>query len=299
MSLPIIFIHAGNSPYLPLSLYQTQHWNPSTQIILLGDNSTRYCRRYVTHYHYAHYSKWATDFATLYTHHSVNGLPYELFCLQRWFILYEFLSAHKCDRALYLDSDVLVYSDLTSHPLATRPCKGMTVVGISGHTNFIHGRHVLQDFLLFIEKYYQSAFDAHIPLPSFLKSEPLFSRSVGSISDMTFFRLYGFHHPERLLDISEVANDFACFDITVDTPQGFLMKGHRKYVRWISGRPFCCLRTTNEWVRFHTLHFQGASKRLLPFFLRPRPWRNAPLLAADAAIYYCQRLRAKIIGLFS
>ena len=35
----------------------------------------------------------------------------ELFCFQRWFVLYEFMKEQKIDKVFCMDSDVLLYTD--------------------------------------------------------------------------------------------------------------------------------------------------------------------------------------------
>ena len=111
-SVRIVFIHQNNSEHLRYSLAQAKKSNPNSTVYLLGDESNdQYpC---VEHHRSSDYSVGAAQFAEVYTHYSTNGVDFELVCFQRWFILRDFLTARRIDQCVYLDSDVLLYADVT------------------------------------------------------------------------------------------------------------------------------------------------------------------------------------------
>ena len=111
-SLPIIFIHQSNSDHLKYSLAQAQRSNPSSTIFLLGDSSND-AYEFVEHRSMFDYFSEAAQFKKIYKHYSTNGSDFELICFQRWFILREFLKTYGIQQCLYLDSDIMLYADVT------------------------------------------------------------------------------------------------------------------------------------------------------------------------------------------
>ena len=52
-------------------------------------------------------------FRASYRHRSHNGYDYELFCFLRWFYLLDYLDREDLESVFYLDSDVVIYTDLS------------------------------------------------------------------------------------------------------------------------------------------------------------------------------------------
>lgn len=289
--VPIIFIHRGNSPYLAYTLAQCRYWNPTADIILLGDRASAHLAGPIIHADYTRFCRRAHEFADIYQHHSTNGLDYELFCLQRWYILDEYLRAAGCRRAIYLDSDILVYSDLTEIA-----CRGqMSVVGTSAHTNFIADVECLAAFLEFVWEAYRAP-NRSDRLSDLLQDHRRLCGEAGGISDMTFFRHYRNRFPDLITDLSGVAPNQTCFDIALDEPQGFRMQDGYKQIAWSHNQPVCRHASTGVPVRFHTLHLQGRSKALLHQLLRPGSrsyWRYA---TRHRGMLIAQYLRRRLLA---
>ena len=109
----IIFIHKGDSWYLPYALRQCIKSNPSARVILLGDETNAKYNNIVEHQLIEDYSLEADEFSKLYQHYSTSPYDYELFCIQRWFIWLNFMRKHKMDTALLPDTDVLILQDIS------------------------------------------------------------------------------------------------------------------------------------------------------------------------------------------
>ncbi len=289
MAIPIVFIHQGNSSYLPWTLLQCRHWNPHSEIILLGDASTRHFGSIVEHVPFHRYTRQAEEFSQIYQHYSTNGAPYELFCIQRWFILREYLSSRRLTRAVYLDSDILVYSDLSVAAETAGWNGGMTVAGVSAHSNVIRDLATLDGYLSYITRCY-AAPDSNQQLRRLLDDHQRNMGPLGGISDMTFFRTYREQFPDEISDVSVPATDATCFDITIDTAQGMRCSNGYKSVDWKDNQPWCTEERSGRRVRFHTLHFQGASKALLRGFIRPPSTLMALMANCYIGIYHGQRL---------
>jgi len=261
--IPIVFIHQGTASYLPYSLLQVKRTNPESPIYLLGDWGGVHFSGLVKHFPVSRYWIMASELANNFVNFSTNPHNFELVCLQRWMVLLEFMKAEKLGHCVYLDSDILVYGHLGEEQMKFKDY-GMTVAGISGHTNFVSDVGVLDAFCHFIldsytklnaldileEKYFE-----------FRKNNP-----AGGISDMTFFTEFREHFPGQVLDISQVWPDESTFDITVQYTKGYsLDSGHKKVVMKF-GQPYCFLMPEGHPVRFNTLHFQGEAKQWMPLF---------------------------------
>ncbi len=191
--IPIVLIHRGNSWYLPYTIYQLRKTNPDSTIYLVGDRHTRHFQIWTQPVNINRFFKQAEKFAGIYRHFSTIGHSFELFCIQRWFILLEFMQSQKLAACVYLDSDILVYSDLTKCANAFQEW-GMTMPLSSAHTNFIHSRESL-------EKLCQTIIDHYSSLQGVINLEKRFKQYLevspgGGISDMTFFRDFIQEHPE-------------------------------------------------------------------------------------------------------
>lgn len=88
---PIIFIHQFNHNYLPLSLWQARKSNPESPVYLLGDGWNAHFDFLVEHVPIRNYRKKADEFARHFRNFSTNPPAFELVCLERWFILEEFM----------------------------------------------------------------------------------------------------------------------------------------------------------------------------------------------------------------
>lgn len=257
---PIILIHKGNAPYLPLSILHNKRQNPDTEIILLGDKENAVYKDLVCHYHLKDYFHGAEELSKQYIHLSTNGVDFELICLQRWFALLEFMQKTKLDKCIFLDSDILSYTDLNAVWPAENP--GMTMVGISAHTNFVSDVNVLREFCEFVLQCYREKAD-------WLKErnlEVLAAGKGGGVSDMTFFTEFRKLFPGKIRNLDKPENGL--FDITLDYHQGMEMEGDIKKVLFRGSVLFVTEQKTRKEIPVYTLHFQGKSKMYLKRFAK-------------------------------
>ncbi len=295
--LPIVFIHNGNSDYLPYSLIQVRETNPANPIYLLGDKSNACFGNIVQHRLVKNYFEKATAFAPHYEHHSSNGHDYELFCIQRWFVLLEFLERNNFDQCLYLDSDILYFGSVCKEQLATAT-HGLTSVTKSPHTNYVNSRAALADFCGYITDCYATQ-QGKIRLAQYLKEHTDIHGPVGGISDMTFFLQYRKLHTDRILDLSQVFESAVgpfTYDITIDTPNGYQTETSGLKAVTFDGRnqPHILNLNSKEQVRYVTLHFQGHSKAHMGQYVRNKPANYDTLLSGYNRIRTWQRVVGKV-----
>ena len=111
----IIFIHKGDSWYLSYALKQVKKSNPNANIVLLGDERNKKYSKYAHFDYIDNYNKKAKEFENIYIHFSNTDYNYELFCIQRWFIWFEYMNSHNISKALLPDTDVLIFQDVTRY----------------------------------------------------------------------------------------------------------------------------------------------------------------------------------------
>ena len=112
MGLPIIFLHVDDSFYLKYSLESAKKYNPDSRIILIGKNITN-CPDFVEYHQMTDYDLEAAKFRKVYVHSSTNNENIERFCFERWFILSEFMKKNNISKVFTLDSDVLLFENVT------------------------------------------------------------------------------------------------------------------------------------------------------------------------------------------
>jgi hypothetical protein len=280
-ALPIIFIHRGASRYLAGSITQARQSNPDAQIIVLGDRYNAGLRL-ARHLNAADFADGAAEFRKVYKHLSTHDVAYELFCFERWFLLQSFLRAQALDACLYLDSDVLLYSNATVEARRFADVD-LTPSQNSPHCMFINRRSALDRFCAFLMECYTSR-EAFARLESdFLTLQRL--KLPGGASDMSAIRLFGILGHGKVADLYPLREGGA-FDHAMGDSNGFEMENGIKKIRWRDGLPCCRHQATGELVRFHTLHFQGNTKR----FLRSHVKLSSPALKA---IFRINRLLAE------
>jgi hypothetical protein len=267
--LPIVFIHRGASRYLAGSITQARQSNPDAQIFVLGDRYNAGIRL-ARHFKAADFSDGAREFRKVYKHLSTHDVEYELFCFERWFLLQSFLRAQALDACLYLDSDVLLYSNATVEARRFVDVD-LTPSQNSPHCMFISRRSAVDRFCAFLIECYTSR-EAFARLESdFLTLQKL--KLPGGACDMSAIRLFGILGHGRVADLYTLREGGA-FDHAMGDSNGFEMENGIKKIQWRGGLPHCRHQSDGELVRFHTLHFQGSAKR----FLRPHVKLSSPRL---------------------
>lgn len=261
--VPVVFIHSGDSPHLVYALAQAAASNPSSPIILLGDDANAHYAQ-VEHHRLSDYFVAATSFARVYQHFSTHPESFELICFQRWFALDEFMTRHRIERCVYLDSDVLLYADVTSEMDKFRQFDFTLCWNTIGCVFFVNRREGLDQLCRFITDTYAT------------KNSYTYDRMVahyatrlkhdlpGGVCDMTALQLYSEQYFGSVGEASYVI-DGSVYDPNINVPHpGFEMENDVKKVSWENGVPYGTYVRTGERVRFNSLHFNGSAKKLMP-----------------------------------
>ncbi len=266
----IILINRGEGwqNHLYYALSQVKVSNPRASIHLIGDGNNRIFRSFVYHHDYREYFREASEFGRVYRHHSIHGYDFELFCFQRWFILRDFLIAHKIERCFHMDPDVMVYCDLEEEAKKFLDCDFTLNSYISAHTSFWNNLAALDKFCQFIMDLYHRG-GAEIYRKAASPQDPF-----NGFSDMTacwLFYLAGF---ARIGDSNAII-DGATHDINIRLSRHgdsfFEMHDGFKTIHWQGGIPSGTLLETRQKVKFNTLHCQGPAKS---YMARYKPGEN-------------------------
>lgn len=270
---PIVVLHRGSAYYLPYCLAQARYSNPDAPIYLLGDPSNQATPAGVEHHDVDQYSAEAAQFSRQYVPLSSRPEAYERFCLERWFVLLAFMRRHHLEACVHLDSDVLLYDDLSRSDDWTGGDVLQYVHWIP-HVLYVNSQTALEQFCQYvIEQYadpnrlqalrdrYQGYLDGREP-------------SLMGISDMTLLELYQKEHDVRtanLLKQREFAD--AVHDDNISAVSGFRPDrwGFGKQILWQNGLPHGYYK--DRPIRFQSLHCQGYAKARMPL-LATFPQRN-------------------------
>ena len=287
---PIIFIHYFNHAYLPLSLWQARKSNPDSEIILIGDGWNAHFDFLAEHVAASDYRKSASEFAQNFINFSTNPPDFERICLERWFILDEFMKSRGLEQCLYLDSDILQFGDIVED--ASRYSSfGMTVAGISGHSNFINKREDLSDFCRFIKEAYTKENAHQILEEKYRKFRE--SHEAGGISDMTFFTEYRALHPDRILDIGEPIEGMA-YDIAMSYIEFTRNENGIKKVELLPDSRLQVFMRGIGFVEMRNLHFQGEAKKYMKEHLFGTPVTLEIIYRLNIIYLFAQKVLRKL-----
>ena len=261
-SLPIVFIHESNSDSLKYALAQARKSNPNSDIFLLGDTSNDQYD-FVEHYYLADYFHDAAQFKKIYKHYSTHSVDFELICFQRWFILREFLTATNKQRCLYLDSDVMLYANVTEDYRKFERFDFTVCWNAIGCVFFLNRIDGLEAFCQFLMDIYNKKDRYHYDkmLSQFAVRRK--NRLAGGACDMTALQLYGELNFGLVGEASHII-DGSVYDPNINMPHpGFQMENGIKKIVWKDGRPYGRFVRTGEEIRFNSLHFNGRAKKLM------------------------------------
>jgi hypothetical protein len=266
--LPIVFVHRSNSEHLQYSLAQAKHSNPDSTVFLLGDASND-VYDFVDHRDLRDYFGSAAGLGKIYKHYSTHGVEFELICFQRWFILRDFLVAHGLDRCLYLDSDVMLYTDVTNDARKFDEFDFTLCWDAVGCVFFLNRLQGLEQFCEFVtdiyskkEKYQYDRMVSHFAVRT-KHGLP------GGACDMTAFQFFREINFGQVGEASRVI-DGSVYDPNINMPNpGFVMDHEVKKITWRDRQPYGTYVRTGQEVRFNSLHFNGSAKRLMRQYYTP------------------------------
>lgn len=254
--IPVVFIHQHGTKddhyNLDLVARHAERFNPRNVVLMTNG--------YGAEWAIEDYNARAQEFAEYYMHLSSNHRLFELFCIQRWFILHSWMEHNSVDKVLYADSDVLIYTDVSAAFKPYQDCALTLCLGTSPATSyFTHDG--LGAFLDFVESVYLGR---NWILEDFQRifREMREQNLPGGVCDMTLFKY--FKQEVRHIRVGEMTeiHDGSTWDHNINSSDGYVMNGGHKDIEFHEHRPHCKL-LSGEVVEFNSLHFQGGAKKSL------------------------------------
>ncbi|CCH57003.1 hypothetical protein BN8_06398 [Fibrisoma limi BUZ 3] len=261
----IIIVHRGNPYYLAYCLRQARYTNPQASICLLGDDTNRHlATQGIFHFPILHYWAKAERFMYLYKHLSDRPYTYELFCLQRWFVLLEFMQDQQLANCIHLDSDVLLFDRLDTEDDYPANADTLGFVHWIPHVLYVGSQAALQHWCGFIEQHYLDTSRLRLLEELYFEYLEGSHASFVGVSDMTLLELYQRQYAERTVSLlKRRETDTAVHDDNVNDASGFLAgHGLGKRIIWQQGVPFATYE--GRLIRLRSLHCQGNAKTLMP-----------------------------------
>ena len=255
-NLPLILIHKGNDEYVQIAINQAKFFG--NDVIVISDNQFKNCKNYQL----KNYDKSSNKFKKHYTHLSTNSYDYELFCFERWFILYEFMYKESIDKIFYIDSDVMLYTNIS---LDFELFKNyiIAITHKSSPNNSYFTFYGIKKFIEFIMSVYSNTkgelFDK-IASNFYINQK---HNLPGGVCDMIFFYTFALSNIASAVGEMTYVVDDSAYDHNINSDNTFYKFKNIKKFRFKNGIPYCYNSFLKKNIRFKSIHFQGGSKNLM------------------------------------
>lgn len=255
--IPLIFFHMGDSYYLQYTFNQILQSNPDSDVYLIGDDKNKHYESIgIKHVDMTTCEKTAKEFEKFYVHLSCMGSFVERICFQRWMYIRDFVAQQGwTGRFCHLDSDVLVYGDITEYH--DRYCADADV---TLHGKYGPGCNVFKNVDV-LTKFVENTFKYYTTETLLEKLKNRYYTEKKNITDMTMIEVFmdecGFKSFDLLQIVDEVSFDS---HIAKQSDPRFVMEGIFKKVL-INGEQAYCVRCEDgKPIRMMLLHIQGFYK---------------------------------------
>jgi hypothetical protein len=279
-STPILFLHNKKSNYLLPAIYQAKQSNPESDVYIISTIDTKsYYEPHAKFINIDDHFTEALKFKSIYKHLSTNTYELELIWIQRWFALNEVMKRMKFERMVILDSDCMLYTDISKEWENLNNFDFALIDIICPAVIFVCNSSALQKLCDFIIEEYTTRLEKNIR-----KYEENFVAlgKEGGIGDMTHFGTYN-ESFKTVYDLSRFKNNSTydlnmrdsknsnhSFNLNEDEKLGFKLNKSTglKKISWSNGKPCGSLNETNKKIILKSLHFQGNTKPFMHLFYR-------------------------------
>jgi hypothetical protein len=263
--IPVILIHNGFQDYVNYTINQAANKN---KVYLLGDSNPNLS---IDNFEFINYNELDhneyNSFHPNYIHLNTTSYNYELFCFKRWFMLKSFMIKNNLDVVFYIDSDVLLFSNVNEEwlkfnqyeiTLLHRTAAVSSFFTLKGITDFcnmlitIYSNKIQYPFKK-IESHYRVRQECGLP---------------GGVCDMTLLEFFHYDSgfgggPGKVGEMMQII-DNSTYDHNINAKdQDFEFINGVKKIKIIDGHPFVFNEKLNKDVKFNSIHFQGNAKHLI------------------------------------
>jgi len=301
VNIPIVFVHKGDSWYLPFALYQAAGRKQEQPVFLLGGGQRPW--RGITQVSLDEFEAMPSvrRFRATYVHRSTNSIEFELFCWLRWFLLLAFMKTVDLKEVVYLDSDVLLLTraDRLVDMYGARNAGCAAFVPSQDHESMLWcaSGHVsywtveaLEQFCLFAE----TSFSDWQLLSEYERKWRWHceTKTPGGVCDMNGLYWFWKLNPGRVANFAE-RNDAGVVDRTMGASanfrdQEYLMRRGVKKTVFLKKQPSFVTSSGRDQIRALALHFQGWTKDLMPFYYRGPRFSGKLLGDVHALWHFCK-----------
>jgi len=262
-NIPVILIHKGYDYDCQAAINQARFFK--NDVTCITDNTSLINCNIAD---IAKYQATSNEFKKHYVELSTCGVPYyELFCFQRWFILFEYMRDNKIDEIFYIDSDVLLYTDVNDDREYFKNYIFTLVLKTAGLASYFsyNGLKSLCMFLMEIYSNKDSYEFAKIASHYHVRQD---FKLPGGVCDMTLLEYYGRYKCANGVGEMTFIRDNAVYDHNINESDSFYeLDNNIKKIKMIDGLPYCYNSHTKCDIRFKSLHFQGEAKGLIPQYV--------------------------------
>lgn len=257
----IFVIHKGNHEYFKACISSIKNSNPDAHIVLFGDERNADIVG-VEHIDYDDAKKNMILKFDEYVHLSPNSEEYERICLDRFFVIYDYMKKNQIDIGFHMDSDVLLNVKLEDKYYNgkfnyCRNCGGTMIFTLAQ----------IEKFCLLIKEWYTSS--QKLQQLKDLYNLRIERGMAGGISDMTFFNLYVMNYTDDTNDMSRIRYN-ECFDYFFGNPEGYERYMGKCRIYCKNGTYYYRHMLTGEFVQVNSLHC-GAKDKAYMVELNRRP----------------------------
>jgi hypothetical protein len=255
------------SECLKYSISSTLVSSSHNEPIIIGnaENDTGRCQTIANDFG----SKDILRFRSKYSHRSTNPYKFELFCIERWFAIRDYVAGHD-EPVFVMDSDVMVFCDIGAE-YAKFSGVDFTVTDPGGSWNVSQGisywanATILEAFCKFIFKLYEDM-NCSESREYFGHFEELQAqRRPGGCCDMNISELFSKRSGLRFHNTTDiVAGSTFDHNICMDY-HGYAHDGRSKVFTWKDGQPYCVGPKGN--IRFNVVHCIGKEQQM-PWFYK-------------------------------
>lgn len=277
MNYPIFFINNDNMSrkdkkinknnyWLKYVINQAKYFNPDSQVILIANRNINIFNK-IHYYPLKDYCNLANKFRNIYIHLSSNAYNYEIFCIERWFILNEFLIKNNVKSPFfYFDSDVLLLSCINNI------IKKFSLISydysITGHggPQYFKSQEILNNYCNLISSFYSNN-NQIMHMKEFYKKLRK-QGTKGGVGDMYFLKEF-LKMQTNYIDLYENTNNKnQVFDENIKNTENYnkykIFKIKKVYLS--QRKAYFYNIKIKKYIRTYGLHFQGNSKVFIPYF---------------------------------
>jgi hypothetical protein len=268
--VPVVVVHHGWTPYVEPCLRKAVDSNPHGRVVLIGDDASANVG--IGEHHRLDDPSLLDDvreFQRVYEHLSSSKSEiFERFCIERWFFVRNFMRRERLDRCLVIDSDVLLFCDVTEeagrfHDVAMTFAR-WDPVRLLPHCNFVGCRDAIESFCRYVLHLYGN--------PSLLdavkaRNSKKFVRHW--VSDMSLFHEWSSSSDFPIGMLEDAIRQGVGYDDCIDrtgsfrrhTPLPGVLRPWKR-IEYRDGVPHGTHLRSGD-VQMKCLHFHGAFKDLM------------------------------------